>query len=75
MSEESNRFRFISSLNNDSKETLENETVNDDTIASFNVVKASPHNVFIQDKLVAVYNFSMMILMKLMKYMKLKLHS
>ena len=32
--------------------------MNDDIIVSVNVTKATPHHVFIQDKLVAVINFA-----------------
>ena len=40
-----------------SKDTLEKETANDDIVASVNDIKATPHNVLIQDKPDAVYNF------------------
>ena len=40
-----------------SKDTLEKEIANDDIVASLNDIKATPLNVLIQDKPVAVYNF------------------
>ena len=41
-----------------SKDTLEKETANDDIVVSVNDIKATPHNVLIQDKPVAAYNFA-----------------
>ena len=41
-----------------SKDTLEKETANDDIVVSVNDIKATPHNVLVQDKPVAAYNFA-----------------
>ena len=40
------------------KDTLEKEIVNDDIVVSNIVIKATPKYVFVQDKLVAAYNFT-----------------
>ena len=50
-------FRVVYILNV-SKDTLEKETANDDIVVSVNDIKATPHNVLIQDKPVAAYNFA-----------------
>ena len=55
LSEHHNCFRVVSNLDK-AKDTLEKEIVSDDIIVSVNN-KATPLIVFVQDKLVAVYNF------------------
>ena len=57
MSKETHYFRVISNLDNKTKDTLEKETANDDIVVSNNDTKATPKTVFVQDKLVAAYNF------------------
>ena len=57
MSKETHYFRVISNLDNKTKNTLEKETANDDIVVSNNDTKATPKTVFVQDKLVAAYNF------------------
>ena len=57
MSKETHCFRVISNLDNKTKNTLEKETANDDIVVSNNDIKATPKTVFVQDKLVAAYNF------------------
>ena len=57
MSKETHYFRVISNLDNKTKDTLEKETANDDIVVSNNYNKATPKTVFVQDKLVAAYNF------------------
>ena len=41
----------------DTKDTLEKEIANDDIVVSNINIKATPKIVFVQDKLVAAYNF------------------
>ena len=55
LSEHHNCFRVVSNLDK-AKDILEKEIVSDDIIVSVNN-KATPLIVFVQDKLVAVYNF------------------
>ena len=57
MSKETHYFRVISNLDNKTKDTFEKETANDDIVVSNNDTKATPKTVFVQDKLVAAYNF------------------
>ena len=57
MSKETHYFRVIFNLDNQTKDTLEKETANDDIVVSNNDTKATPKTVFVQDKLVAAYNF------------------
>ena len=42
----------------DTKDTLEKEIANDDIVVSNIRIKATPKYVFVQDKLVAAYNFT-----------------
>ena len=49
-------FQSVSNLDK-AKDTLEKEIVSDVIIVSVNGLKATPLTVFVQDKLVAVYNF------------------
>ena len=44
-------------LDNTTKDTLEKEIANDDIVVSNINIKATPKIVFVQDKLVAAYNF------------------
>ena len=48
----------LSNLNNTTKDTLEKEIANDDIVVSNIDIKATPKYVFVQDKLVAAYNFT-----------------
>ena len=54
---ESHCFRVVSNLDK-AKDTLEKEIVSDDIIVSVIIIKATPLIVFMQDKLVAVYDFA-----------------
>ena len=55
-SKETHCFRVVFNLDNTTKDALEKEIVNDDIVSNTNI-KATPKNVFVQDKLVAAYNF------------------
>ena len=57
MSKETHCFRVVSNLDINTKDTLEKETANDDIVVSNIDIKATPKYVFVQDKLVAAYNF------------------
>ena len=57
MSKETHCFRVVTNLDITTKDTLEKEIVNDDIVVSNTNIKATPKNVFVQDKLVAAYNF------------------
>ena len=48
----------ISNFDNTTKDTLEKEIANDDIVVSNIDIKATPKYVFVQDKLVAAYNFT-----------------
>ena len=43
-------------LDNDVKDTLVKENENDDLIVGFIIIKAAPLNVFVQDKLIHVFD-------------------
>ena len=57
VSKETHCFRVVFNLDNTTKDALEKEIVNDDIVVSNTNIKATPKNVFVQDKLVAAYNF------------------
>ena len=57
VSKETHCFRVVSNLDNTTKDTLEKEIANDDIVVSNINIKATPKIVFVQDKLVAAYNF------------------
>ena len=57
VSKETHCFRVVSNLDITTKDTLEKEIANDDIVVSNNDTKATPKTVFVQDKLVAAYNF------------------
>ena len=57
VSKETHCFRVVTNLDNTTKDTLEKEIANDDIVVSNIDIKATPKNVFVQDKLVAAYNF------------------
>ena len=57
VSKETHCFRVVSNLDNTTKDTLEKEIANDDIVVSNINIKATPKTVFVQDKLVAAYNF------------------
>ena len=56
-SKETHCFRVVFNLDNTTKDTLEKEIANDDIVVSKTDIKATPKTVFVQDKLVAAYNF------------------
>ena len=57
MSKETHCFRVVPNLDNTTKDALEKEIANDDIVVSNINIKATPKIVFVQDKLVAAYNF------------------
>ena len=57
VSKETHCFRVVFNLDNTTKDALEKEIANDDIVVSNTNIKATPKNVFVQDKLVAAYNF------------------
>ena len=57
VSKETHCFRVVSNLDNTTKDTLEKEIANDDIVVSNIDNKATPKIAFVQDKLVAAYNF------------------
>ena len=52
----------LSNLDIIAKDTLDKEIVNDELIVSVVKMKATSHDIFVQDKLIAVINFASSIL-------------